>query len=136
MRAALVWGLIAAIPLVDGGFPFGCRNSRPSTSAGGWRMSPHRRVQVAAFCHRRLSRTEPGVPHRDGPGDAAGAEVPAFLYARGRGLPHRLRRIARRKPVFGHAAAPIWRCIGFLAGVRGININGGRNLDIGVWIKR
>lgn len=135
-KTALVWGVIAAIPLSMAGFRFvvpefkainlsrrladvaataGCQSPRFATAG-------YREPSLVFLTATDLAMVQ-------------GAEVPAFLYGAGGDC-----RIAfvesREEAQFSGMLPPDMTDHRLLGRVKGVNINGGRNLDIGVWIKR
>lgn len=136
VRGALLVGLVAAVPLSIAAFRFGV----PELKAIN--LSRHlAEVARSAGCDRPAFATagfrEPSLVFLTATDldMMSGGEVPAFLYAPEGGC-----RIAfvesREEAEFNRLLPPMATGHSLLGRVKGININGGRTLDIGVWIKR
>ena len=135
-KAGIALGLIAALPLSVAAFRFGVpqleainlsRRLAETAKAGGcpapeFATAGYREPSLVFLTATTLKMM-------------AGSEVPGFLYAPGGAC-----RIAfveeRERAGFEAMLAPEMTGHRLIGRVRGLNINGGRNLDIAVWMKR
>ncbi|MCA0424437.1 MAG: glycosyltransferase family 39 protein [Proteobacteria bacterium] len=136
VRAATIWGILAAMPLTAAGFRFGMPElqainlSRNLAATARVAECKDPRFATAGFREPSLvflTRTDLRM--------ISGGEVLAFLN--GNEGDCRVAFVESRDEVEFLTQLPAVSTGMRLAGrVKGININGGRPLDIGVWIKR
>lgn len=135
-RVGIVLGLVAALPLSVAAFRFGVPQleainlSRRLADTAKTAGCPAPEFATAGY-------REPSLVFLTATNlkMIAGGEVPGFLYAPGEAC-----RIAfveeRERAGFEAMLAPNMTGHRLIGRVRGLNINGGRNLDIAVWMKR
>ena len=136
VRAAAVWGLLAALPLTAAGFRFGMPElqainlSRNLAALAKTEECRDPRFATAGYREPSLvflTRTDLKM--------IDGREVLAFLS--GKEGDCRIAFVESRDEVaFISQLPPVSTGMKLAGRVKGININGGRALDIGVWIKR
>jgi len=136
LKAATVYGLLAALPLSVAAFRFGMPELQAiNLSKRLVAMAQGERCQRPAYA--TSGYREPSLVFLTSTQLAmlSGIEVPGFLYATGGDC--RIAFVeAREEAEFRRMTAPNQSDHRLVGRVKGININGGRMLDIGVWIKR
>ena len=136
MKAAAVYGIIAALPLTVAGFRFGMPELQ-SINLSRRLADVVRAEGCKAPAIATVGYREPSLVFLTSTNLAmlSGIEVPGFLYSVGGDC--RIAFVeAKDEAGFRQMTAPNQTEHRLVTRIKGININGGRNLDIGVWIKR